>query len=74
MLTGDNRTTALAVGRALGIDEIEADVLPEDKAGIVKRFQAAGESVAMAAHPSGHLLAAGSAGQHHARLGHDEGR
>jgi Cu+-exporting ATPase len=48
MLTGDNRTTALAVGRALGIDEIEADVLPEDKAGIVKRFQAAGESVAMA--------------------------
>jgi Cu+-exporting ATPase len=48
MLTGDNRTTAEAVARAVGIDAIEADVLPEQKAAVVKRLQAAGERVAMA--------------------------
>jgi Cu+-exporting ATPase len=48
MLTGDNRTTAEAVGRAVGIDTIEADVLPEQKADAVKRLQQQGERVAMA--------------------------
>jgi Cu+-exporting ATPase len=48
MLTGDNRTTAEAVARATGITQIEADVLPEQKAAVVKRLQEAGAIVAMA--------------------------
>ncbi len=48
MLTGDNRTTAEAVARALGIDEVQADVLPDGKADAVKRLQAEGRVVAMA--------------------------
>jgi Cu+-exporting ATPase len=48
MLTGDNRTTAEAVGRVLGIDAIEADVLPERKAEVVRRLQSEGARVAMA--------------------------
>ncbi len=48
MLTGDNQTTARAVGKALRIDEIEAEVLPEDKNKIIKRFQTEGRIVAMA--------------------------
>ncbi len=48
MLTGDNRTTAEAVARKLGIKEIEADVLPEDKNRIVKKLMAQGRIVAMA--------------------------
>ncbi len=48
MLTGDNRVTAQAVGGAVGIDTIEAEVLPEQKAAVVKRLQQNGERVAMA--------------------------
>ena len=48
MLTGDNRTTAEAVARQLGIDDVEADVLPEDKNRIVKALRAKGKVVAMA--------------------------
>jgi Cu+-exporting ATPase len=48
MATGDNERTARAVAGRLGIDEIRADVLPEDKARIVRELQAAGARVAMA--------------------------
>jgi Cu+-exporting ATPase len=48
MLTGDNRTTADAVARAVGIDQVEAEVLPDQKAAVVKRLQQRGERVAMA--------------------------
>jgi len=48
MLTGDNRTTALAVARKLGIDEVEAEVLPQDKAAVVGKLRAEGRKVAMA--------------------------
>ncbi|HSF58640.1 MAG TPA: heavy metal translocating P-type ATPase, partial [Candidatus Binatia bacterium] len=48
MLTGDNRTTAEAVARKLGIDEIYAEVLPEQKIEVVKDLQAKGRMVAMA--------------------------
>jgi Cu+-exporting ATPase len=48
MLTGDNRTTAEAVAGQLGIDDVKADVLPEDKNRIVRELRAAGKIVAMA--------------------------
>jgi Cu+-exporting ATPase len=48
MLTGDSRTTAEAVARQLGIDEVVAEVLPEGKGDVVKRLQAGGRTVAMA--------------------------
>ncbi|MGH8214635.1 MAG: heavy metal translocating P-type ATPase, partial [Rhodanobacteraceae bacterium] len=48
MLTGDNRVTAQAVARKLGIDEVHADVSPEDKATVVERLQREGCRVAMA--------------------------
>jgi len=48
MLTGDSRTTAEAVAGRLGIDQVEAEVLPDQKAEVVKRLQAQGRIVAMA--------------------------
>jgi Cu+-exporting ATPase len=48
MLTGDNRMTAEAVAGKLGIDEIQAEVLPAQKGEVVKRLQAEGKMVAMA--------------------------
>ena len=47
MLTGDGNTTAEAVGRQLGIDEVVAEVFPEDKAAVVKRLRDEGRVVAM---------------------------
>jgi Cu+-exporting ATPase len=48
MLTGDNKTTAQAVGRKLGIDDVQGDVLPEDKHRIVRTLRSEGRIVAMA--------------------------
>jgi Cu+-exporting ATPase len=48
MLTGDNRTTAEAVARKLGLDETLAEVLPDQKAAAIKRLQSSGRIVAMA--------------------------
>ncbi len=48
MLTGDNWTTAKAVARRLGIDDVEAEVLPDQKSAVVQRYKADGRIVAMA--------------------------
>jgi len=48
MLTGDNETTARAVGRTLGIDDVRAEVLPEQKSAVVEELKRAGRVVAMA--------------------------
>jgi Cu+-exporting ATPase len=48
MLTGDNRTTAMAVARRLGIEDVRAEVLPDQKVAAVRALQAEGRRVAMA--------------------------
>ena len=48
MMTGDSKTTAAAVAKTLGIDEVIAEVLPDQKAAKIKELQAAGRVVAMA--------------------------
>jgi len=48
MLTGDSRTTAMAVAKTLGIDDVIAEVLPEQKAETIRKLQASGKKVAMA--------------------------
>jgi Cu+-exporting ATPase len=48
VLTGDNRITAAAVAKKLGIDQVEAEVMPDQKASVVKRLQSEGRIVAMA--------------------------
>jgi Cu+-exporting ATPase len=48
MLTGDNEVTARAVAGELGIDEVEAEVLPQDKGAVIERLQKEGHIVAMA--------------------------
>jgi Cu+-exporting ATPase len=48
MLTGDHRATALAVARRLGIDDVEAEVLPQDKGAAVRELRRQGRAVAMA--------------------------
>ena len=47
MLTGDNAQTARAIGEQLGVDQVEAEVLPQDKAAVVRRLQSQGKVVAM---------------------------
>jgi P-type Cu+ transporter len=48
MMTGDNRTTAQAVARNLGIEDVEAEVLPQDKAAVVEKLRREGRVVGMA--------------------------
>ena len=48
MLTGDNRTTALAVAKRLGISEVEAEVLPDQKSAVIEKLRREGRIVAMA--------------------------
>src|SRR4029077_5803000 len=48
MLTGDNRRTAEAIARAVGIDEVRAEVMPAEKQGVVRELERSGRLVAMA--------------------------
>ena len=54
MLTGDGKTTAQAVGRQLGIDEVIAEVFPEDKAAVVQRLQSEGRVAVSYTHLRAH--------------------
>jgi Cu+-exporting ATPase len=47
MLTGDNRRTAEAIAAQLGVDRVEAEVLPQDKVEVIRKLQAEGKTVAM---------------------------
>ena len=61
MLTGDGKTTAEAVGRELGIEEVIAEVAPEEKANVIKRLQGEGHVVAMVGDGSNDSVALSSA-------------
>ena len=61
MMTGDNRTTAEAVARRLGIDEVQAEVLPQDKASVVQQLRSQGRIVAMAGDGVNHAPALAAA-------------
>src|SRR3546814_15180410 len=66
MLTGDNRTTAEAVARRLGIDEVEAEVLPDQKSAVVARFKREGRVVAIGRHGVNDAPAVAAADSRHA--------
>ena len=75
MITGDAQAVADSVARRLGIDEVAAQVLPEDKAAAVRRFQDGGRRVAMVGRRRQRCPGAGHRGRRHRhRRGHRRGR
>ena len=70
MLTGDNRTTAMAIARQLGIEKVEAEVLPDQKAEIVLRYRNMGRVVAMAGDGVNDAPALARKNLHHGRHPH----